>query len=84
MFMNTENLFDPEDDPLKDDDDYTAKVKKGVLADSDEYHLIDNRLYFTEIDLKTPFVLKLSGNHQVIEIYDGENSTGITITIVSN
>ncbi len=68
----------------KDDDDYTAKVKKGVLADSDEYHLIDNRLYFTEIDLKTPFVLKLSGNHQVIEIYDGENSTGITITIVSN
>ena len=23
MFQNTENLFDPEDDPLKDDDDYT-------------------------------------------------------------
>ena len=23
MFLNSENLFDPEDDPLKDDDDYT-------------------------------------------------------------
>ena len=23
MFLNCENLFDPEDDPLKDDDDYT-------------------------------------------------------------
>lgn len=25
MFMNSENLFDPDDDPLKDDDDYTPQ-----------------------------------------------------------
>ena len=69
---------------VKDDDDYTVKVKKGVLVDSDEYKLVDNRLCFTEINLMTPFVLNLSGRHQVIEIYDGEIPTGLSFTIDSD
>ena len=33
MFCNAENLFDPENDPLKDDDDYTvrAALKQSML-----------------------------------------------------
>lgn len=61
----------------KDDDDYTAKVKKGVLAKSEEYTLVDKRLYFNEIDLVTPFILNLSETSQTIEIYDGDNPTGL-------
>jgi len=63
------------------DDDYTAKVKKGVLAESDEYQLIDGRLYFTEIDHQSPFVLNLSDTSQIVEIYDGENPTGLAFTV---
>ena len=40
MFMNTENLFDPEDDPLKDDDDYTP---------DGEYHWTKSR-YWDKLD----------------------------------
>lgn len=65
---------------VKGDDDYTVKVKKGVLAESDEYKLVDNRLYLTEIELQTPFVMTLSESRQVIEIYDGENPTGLAFT----
>ena len=40
MFMNTENLFDPEDDPLKDDDDYTP---------GGDYHWTKSR-YWDKLD----------------------------------
>ncbi|MBO7437546.1 MAG: endonuclease [Bacteroidaceae bacterium] len=40
MFMNTENLFDPEDDPLKDDDDYTP---------DGDYHWTKSR-YWDKLD----------------------------------
>lgn len=40
MFMNAENLFDPEDDPLKDDDDYTP---------DGEYHWTKSR-YWDKLD----------------------------------
>lgn len=40
MFYNCENLFDPEDDPLKDDDDYTP---------DGEYHWTQTR-YWDKLD----------------------------------
>ena len=64
----------------KEDDEYTVKVKKGILVESDEYKLVDNRLYLTEIELQTPFVMTLSENRQIIEIYDGDNPTGLALT----
>ena len=66
---------------VKDDDDYTIKIKKGVLSESDEYRLVENRLYLSEIDLMTPFVIHLSNGNQLFEIYDGEFPTGLSINI---
>ncbi len=65
----------------KDDDDYTAKIKKGVLPNSDEFQMKDSRLHITEIDLQTPFQIIMVENSLVIEVYDGEKPTGIAIVI---
>ena len=63
------------------DDDYTTKIKKGVLSNINEFQLVDNRLYITEIDCQTPFVVSVVEDCQIIEIYDGEKRTGISFVI---
>lgn len=67
----------------KGDEDITAKIKRGkFVADEEECQLVNNRLimYLQDDELKTPFTLTLSEHKQVIDIYDGENPTGMSFT----
>lgn len=70
MFCNTENLFDPEDDPLKDDDDYTPD---GI------YHWTRSR-YWNKLDAISKVIVAADEDQTpvLVGLSEVENETVLT------
>ena len=67
MFLNSENLFDPEDDPLKDDDDYTP---------DGDYHWTKSR-YWDKLDAVSKVIVAADEDQApaLVGLAEVENST---------
>lgn len=62
----------------KGDDDYQVKIKNGTVRNNEDITVVGNRLHIIEKDLDTPFILNLSEDKQVIEVFENNNPTGLS------
>ena len=70
MFCNAENLFDPENDPLKDDDDYTP---------DGDYHWTRSR-YWDKLDAISKVIVAADEDQApaLVGLSEVENETALT------
>ena len=67
-----------------DEYDYSLSIKKGELSNDSGFYEKNGRLYLSDIDEATPFGIRKDEIYLWIEIFDGDNKTGLSITTLIN
>lgn len=62
-----------------DEDDYSVKITNGVFPENGDFSLKGNRVYLDEQNTVTPFVITKTENALIVEIYDGDKPTGMSV-----
>jgi len=62
------------------DEEYSVRIKNGNFPNDAEFYLKDGRIYQTEDDVMTPFVIEENDKSVTVKIYDGDDYTGLSIT----
>ena len=69
---------------IKNTDEYSMRIKNGVIPMGGDFILKNSRLYFAEENTPTPFVFDNEDNGISIKIYDDDSFSGISIEIDTN
>ena len=62
-----------------DDYEYQVRIKHGVFPEDSDYELHDGRVYLSEDNTPTPFIIAKNENTLVIKIMDGDLDTGMSL-----
>lgn len=61
------------------DKEFSVRIKNGKFPSEADFYIKDGRIYQTEDDLITPFVIEESDNYVTLKVFDGDDSTGLFI-----
>ena len=62
-----------------EEDDYSVKITNGEFPENGDFSLKGNRVYLDDQKAITPFVITRTEAALVVEIYDGDKPTGISV-----
>ena len=62
-----------------EEDDYSVKITNGEFPENGDFSLKGNRVYLDDQKTITPFVITSTEAALVVEIYDGDKPTGISV-----
>lgn len=66
------------------DEEFSVRIKNGKFPSEADFYLKEGRLYQTENDVMTPFVIEEDSNLVTLKIYDGNEFTGLLISAELN
>ena len=66
------------------DEEFSVRIKNGKFPSEADFYLKEGRLYQTENDVMTPFVIEEDSNFVTLKIYDGNEFTGLLISAELN
>ena len=61
------------------EEEFSVRIKNGKFPGEADFYIKDGRIYQTEDDMMTPFVIEESDNYVTLKVFDGNDSTGLFI-----
>lgn len=65
---------------ISDELEYSVKITKGIFPENGDFVLKDDRVYIDETETMTPFVIIKTSTTLIVDIFDGDKPTGISLT----
>lgn len=65
---------------IKNSNEYSVRIKHGTFPNNSDYALKDGRLYITDEDVTTPFLLSIQKNIVTIKIFEENTYTGVSFS----
>ena len=62
-----------------EEDDYSVKITNGEFPENGDFSLKGNRVYLDDQKAITPFVITRTEAALIVELYDGDKPTGISV-----
>lgn len=69
---------------IKNKDEYSVRIRRGNFPQEADFYLSNGRLLQTEENVQTPFVVTCHDDHIILDIYEGDVFTGISLNYVFN
>ncbi len=65
---------------ISDELEYSVKITKGIFPENGDFVLKDDRVFIDETETMTPFVIIKTSTTLIVDIFDGDKPTGISLT----